>query len=390
MIPKSLSASALQTASLCLSRFAAEHVHHGRAPGNEASKFGTTVHEALEVYVKNVHLNKTHEPSVAYLVSCFEASYMKHYMTTDFSSDEFSEGVDLLKAWFKRTDFTDIEVVTVEVKKSYPVKTSVGEIPFNYIIDRLDKDGPNSYRVVDYKTNRFGYKPEDLRNLPQARIYAMMTKIEYPDAERITVEFDMLRHGGPVGVIFSRDDLIEVWKWIKGEAERIIETDENNAPETINTYCGFCAKKATCNALVNSVSAGSVLSFNSAIEAVDRRAELAMAGKAIRAALQEIDTFVMAQALKTETLEWEGEHNRMLISSGRKTRKLDTVRAATALGEDFMRSIGKTSVTMAQVDALLKGDEISEDKKRILRSLIYTTEGDPYVTTKPKSVFVED
>lgn len=315
---------------------------------------------------------------------------MKHYMTTDFSSDEFSEGVDLLKAWFKRTDFTDIEVVTVEVKKSYPVKTSVGEIPFNYIIDRLDKDGPNSYRVVDYKTNRFGYKPEDLRNLPQARIYAMMTKIEYPDAERITVEFDMLRHGGPVGVIFSRDDLIEVWKWIKGEAERIIETDEDNAPETINTYCGFCAKKATCNALVNSVSAGSVLSFNSASEAVDRRAELAMAGKAIRAALQEIDTFVMTQALETETLEWEGKHNRMLISSGRKTRKLDTVRAATALGEDFMRSIGKTSVTMAQVDALLKGDEISEDKKRILRSLIYTTEGDPYVTTKPKSVFVED
>src|SRR3954467_5007859 len=155
MRPKSISASSLNVADLCLARYKAEHIDRGRGMSGNAASLGTSVHGALEMYVKNCIMETTFPQTINQLLEFFRISYMT-YFSSDLETEEYLDGVQMLKAWHKRTDFSQFTVVSTEVKTSFPVPTTIGPLPFNYIWDRFDQIGPREYRVVDYKTNRWG------------------------------------------------------------------------------------------------------------------------------------------------------------------------------------------------------------------------------------------
>src|SRR5438477_12984094 len=107
MNPKSLSATALQVASLCMARYAAEQVDRTKAFGNTgAADLGTVVHGALEEYVKLTQLEKSREESWELLNGLFEVTYMKMFNTVELNSVAFMEGQQMLKDWYARTDFS--------------------------------------------------------------------------------------------------------------------------------------------------------------------------------------------------------------------------------------------------------------------------------------------
>src|SRR5690606_25707099 len=153
------------------------------------------------------------------------------------------------------------EVLSVEQKLNFPIKTSAGMIPFTYILDRLDKIENGVYEVVDYKSIRAYIRPEELKGKIQPRAYALAIQIQYPDAEKIFVSFDMLRHNEKIGVTFTRQDNIDTYRYLQRAAERIIATDEDKTEETINEECKWCIKKTTCDTLARSVAAGTVHSL---------------------------------------------------------------------------------------------------------------------------------
>lgn len=389
MIPKSFSATALQTASSCLARYHAEHIERSKGISGTAASLGSAVHGALEMYVKECILEKNLDGTLALLQDFFKMSYMMIFSTSDCNTLEFIEGLEMLARWHKRTDFTQFEVLTCEVKENFGVTTSIGTIPFNYIWDRHDKLGENEYRVVDYKTNKWGINPMDLKDKPQARAYGLAAQIKYPDATKIVVQFDMLRHDGPVGIIFTRDDNIATWKWIKAEAERIIAADDSTPEaiaelETLNPECLFCPRSTSCKALRKNIAIGGALAAGSVEAMIDTRAELEWQRKAVGAAIQKLDAVILETAKAQDRIDFETEQNKLSLGV-RARRQIDAERAEKVLPPAVAAEyLGKT-LTMAKVDLLLKGNELDEAQKQALSSLIYFNYGEPSVNVKPKN-----
>jgi len=384
MIPKSFSATAFNVADLCLARYKAEQIDRGKGFGGVAANLGTAVHGALEEYVKLVHLDKQGAENEKILLDFFRLSYMQTFNTTELNTIEYLEGIEMLKKWFKRTDFSKFTVVSCEVKENFPIKTSIGDIPFNYIWDRHDQLDEKIYRVVDYKTNRWALNPGDLKKKIQARAYGLAAQIKYPDAERIWVQFDMLRHEGPVGIVFTRDDNIATWKFMREKAEQIIATPDDEVPETLNPECLFCPIQVSCTALTKNVNIGGILSINEPAQMIDKRAELEWQQKAIASAISKLDEVIIGQAKARDVLEFESDsyHMKVGISS---QRAIDAEMAENVLPPELARRYMGKSLTIGNVDKLLKGPELSDEQKRQLTSLIYFKKGEPRVKIEAKN-----
>src|SRR5699024_4479079 len=111
------------------------------------------------------------------------------------------------------------------------------------------------WEVVDYKTVRVPIQPDDLDTKIQARAYSLAIQIKHPEATKIKVTFDLLRHD-PVSIEFTRDDNIAFWKFLVAETQRIVDLDEADVRPTLNPECGFCVKKYSCKLLQANIAGG--------------------------------------------------------------------------------------------------------------------------------------
>jgi len=379
----------MQTAGMCLARYKAENVDYARGQSNTAALLGTSCHAALETYVKVCYIEKTQEPSEKLLLDLFAMNYIITFGNSDTKTEDYRDGVKMLKAWFKRTDFSTFEVLSCEIKENFALpaifdKTKGKEdVPFNYIWDRHDRIDAGVVRVVDYKTNRASVSPADLRGKIQARAYGLAAQIKYPDAERIWVEFDMLRHDGPVGTVFTREDNAATWRFLKGEAQRIADADDSKPlPETLNPDCGYCVRKVNCQVARRNIAVGGVLSLTP-IERVDRRAELSFQKRAVEAALSELDQVIIAEGRAEDVIEFEGQFNTQKITA-KNMRSVDPDLAFRIIGPQLTAKYGGSKLTMDSVDRLLSGDEIDEKQKRQLSGLIRNNKSEPFVQSKRK------
>lgn len=390
MRPKTFSASAFNVAELCLARYKAEIIERGGGgAANTAATLGTSVHNALELFVQTAIIKQEQEPSLKYLIDLFKMSYMQTFGTADLETQEYLEGYEMLCNWHKRVqpggvhDFSTFEVISCEIKENFPIKTSIGDIPFNYVWDRHDQLGESEFRVVDYKTNRWGINPADLKKKIQARAYGLAAQIKYPQATRIWVEFDMLRHDGPVGISFSRADNAATWKFFKELAKRIIDTPDDEAEEKLNGECLFCVRKTQCKALLKNIAVGGIHSV-SAPEAVDLRAQLEYQVKAAAAAIKELDAKILTEAREQDVMEFESDIHTLQIGVSSR-RSIDPEMAEMVIGPELFRKYGGMSLTITNVEKLLKGSELDTEKKKQLKSLIYQKKGEPSVKVLSKN-----
>lgn len=389
MEPKSLSASAMHVAQLCKVRYHAENIQYSKGIANDAASLGSAVHGALEPYVKTAIMTDEREPTLKYLLDLFKISYMTVFHTVETNTEDFADGVEMLTKWHARTDFTGVTVLSAEVKKNFPIPTSIGEIPFNYIMDRFDQIGEHEYKVVDYKTNRWGIRPEDLKKKVQARAYSVAAQIAQPDAERIWVEFDMLRHDSPVGIVFTRDENIAAWKFMKELAQEIVDTKVEDLKPTLNPECLFCVLKATCPALVQNITTGGIFSFKNNEEAVDRRAMLEYQAKAINAAVAEIDKLLLTEAKELEVFGFESQFNQLEITMS-KTRTVDAEMVEMAIGPRNFAKYGGKKITIKAIEDMLKSSDLTPEQKVQVRGLIYYKNGEPKVKVSPKNAIDGD
>lgn len=389
---KSLSATAIQTFEACPARFKAENVDKVKGIGNNAASTGSTVHGALELYVKVVYIDKTEEPSKALLDTFLKLSYTQTFNSSDFTTDEFKDAQEMIDKWFDSTDVGDVHrVISVEVKEHFFIPTSIGNIQFNFIWDRFDELRPGVFRVVDYKSNRWDIQPGDLRKKIQARAYALACAIKLkaegiPYTE-IWVQFDMLRFG-PKGIRFPREDIEATWKFLCDTAQRVVDSDPNDLEERLNDQCLFCVRKVECSALKANIMVGGIHSLSTA-EAVDVRALVNWQVKGLEALAKELDRKILSEAkeLELETIVTDKAIMRVTVSS---RRKVDAAMVQRALGPKLWDRHGSASITMGKIDELLRGSELSDEQKTQLRSLIYYEKGTPSVKIDPKNPIDED
>lgn len=392
MEPKSLSATALHVAELCPARFKAEHIDRSKGFGGAAASLGTAVHGALEEFVKRTQIDKVEQPSLKMLLDLFKLSYIKTFNTHNIDTIEYMEGYKMMEDWFARTDFNGIRVISCEIKDNFPVPTSIGDIPFNYIWDRFDDLGNGEFRVVDYKSNRWGITPADLKKKIQARAYAVAAAIQLKrdgiNPKRIWVEFDLLRHG-PVGIVFSREENAVTWRYIKDSAQEIINTPDDKVEERLNSECLFCVRKADCDALKKNILVGGIHSVASIEDAIDLRAQLEWQKKGLDSLIQDLDKKILTEARERDLEEYESDLNRLRITVSSQ-RAVDAEMVEMAIGRNLFEKYGSASITMAAIDKLLKGKELDAQQKSQLRSLIYQKKGEPRVKVEPRNPIEED
>ena len=383
MIPKSLSASSLQTWT-CPARWRDEWFLKAPMLSGSAADKGTACHAALEWYVKN-DLWKTGHGSTgnrAMLQTQLSIEYRRLF-GDDMSG--FGDCTEMVMRWYDRTDFTGRTVLSAEVKNTFPVKTSVGDIPFNYLWDRCDQlDDPNGelvIEVIDYKTLIKPLRADGLKDKIQARCYGLAAQIMYPKAKRIWVTFDMLRYD-PVGIAFTRDENIATWKFIKAKAEEMIGTEPDEAPEVLNVDCRWCIRKVICPALRQHALAGGVLALDDPLAAAQQRAELDYASAGLNAAIRELDDFLIAHAESQDETTFTAGDLDVIVDVGRR-RHVDMSRALKIVPADVLARYG--SLTMKAIDGLLKGSDLTADQKRQLRSLIEFKYGEPRVKTERRN-----
>jgi hypothetical protein len=378
VLPRSFSATSLDTAEKCLARYKAEVIDRGANLQGNAANVGIVCHGTLEDFLRTVFIRKDREWDEEFYWECFH-KHSDAVLGPSRASDLYEDAHQIAHKWFhtkgRREDLESVQILSLESKNNFPLKTSAGEIPVNYIMDRLDRIEEGVYRVVDYKSNRVALTPNQLRKKLQARLYALMVQIKYKDAKEIWVQFDFLRHG-PVEVKFTRDDNVVMFRELQRRAEDIIETPDDRAPETLNMDCGWCVRKASCKKLLSHQTVGGILG-KTPEELAEMHYNLQSAEKARQILLDEVESALLQYCVNNDLLEFDTPAGEVRVEL-KSRRKLDSraaglVLEAAGVAKDYM------SFTMASIDKLLKGSQLSDGQKMLLRMAISKEMSDPSI-----------
>lgn len=166
LLPKTLSASSLSNWEECQAKFKAVNIDHIPEFGDKnAAKVGTTVHYALEHFVRATCMEKTHSwtgidanggkvaGGLEYLLELLFEGYKETFGSANKRTEFWKDALALTEKWYARTDLSGWTIDNVEEKK----RTPIGEtgILLTYIYDRVqrmvDEDGRRILKVVDYK-----------------------------------------------------------------------------------------------------------------------------------------------------------------------------------------------------------------------------------------------
>lgn len=375
MRPRTLSATASHVYEMCPARYKASHIDYVPDLSSTAADLGKVCHLALENYVKDGH-HLVHAEALPALLALYDAAYYTFFS----DAAQYEDGKGLIIAWHARQDWTDRTVLSTEQKEFFELPTpGGGKIKFNYVMDRVDRHANGDVEVVDYKTSGFPVNPTDLRDKVQGRAYALAAQLKYPDAERIWVSFDMLRFDGPVGVVFTKEQNRETYRYLKRLVERIWEDEE--APEVLNSECRWCVRKTACKKLRLHVNGGGVLSIGDPVEAAKQREELLHAKGAITKQLDQLDEYLMGYLEQNDVFEIElGDVIVEAAISGR--RYVNAEQAAEIIGPELLARHG--NLTVSAVEGLLKGGELTPEQKSALRRTIGKNKGAPSIKTHKK------
>jgi hypothetical protein len=387
MIPRSVSASSLTNAQLCLALFKATNFERGTGGGSPPAQLGTALHAALEHFTEPDYL-VTRAWEWSRLKEGFVKGWDLAFPGQPPAGPWWEDGLKILDGWYNRrdiaSDILDVEVVSREVKHSFPVPYRIDgvkyEVPFNFIIDRLDRLDDGVYRVVDYKSQRSPLSPSDLHSKIQPRAYALAVQIQYPDAKEIWVQFDFLRYER-VATVFSRADQVETWKHICKQVQRIVDTPDDAVPETLNESCRYCIRRFTCSTFQRNVSAGGIEALS-----IEQLADLHYRIKGqMDAAKQTIDDIEMAllrHAVEEDQTDFDLQDHKIKVMS-KSRRSIDRERISMILGPDLMREYGRINV--GDLDKLYADPRLNVAQKSLLDTAVTREQGEPTVKVMKKT-----
>lgn len=370
--------------------------NHIRTPseGGEAALLGTTCHEALEMFIQEGY----HLPDPGRMISTgellsdlFETAYHNNFPHDGM----FATGRKMLMNWLQRSgpDYWEgRQVMSAEVKESFALvlgRDPLLTVPFNFIWDRCDKihayqDQVDRYtydiEVIDYKSWIQPRSVDEVRRMTQTQAYALAAHLKYPEAENIWVTMDMLRYD-QASVRFTREECEAALRKFTRMAIKIEEglaavaiTDGTNEdilqyfPETLGDGCRYCPRKAVCDTLNKTTESRGVLATGD-VDKIARAAwEARFRLKGVQAQVDELENWLRTEARNNDVtaLKTDSYDINFKLKSRRKVD--DHEGLARVLGADIM--VREGTLTLAKLDALLKGSELTESQKSQIKGLI--------------------
>ena len=262
----------------------------------------------------------------------------------------------MMERWHKRQNWEDRTVLSTEEKRCFMVPTKYGPVQFNFIMDRVDRDGAGNIVVVDYKSNMVPFTFDEMRTVPQPRLYGMSARLQFQDAPQLWVEFDFLRHE-PIAVLSKPTDNKATWEWLIRVVENIFESD--GTKETINKNCIYCPRKHECATLQKHILGGGPLSLSDPQSAAQRRMDLANAQKAIKKMIEELDVQLVAYLEAEGAAEMELGNLELKMSAGRR-RHADGQMVAKIVGADIYAKYA--DIPIGKLETLLKEEDLTPDQ----------------------------
>lgn len=246
----------------------------------------------------------------------------------------------------------------------------------------LEVDSPTHTFLCGYEgikthnTQRVPVSREEMRNKIQPRLYALALRMQYPDANKIWVTYELLRFD-KITISFTDDELRETYRYIQSVLARILA--DTNPQERINADCRYCIRKQVCRALLDHQAAGGALSIDDPVEAGKRRAEITDALKGLEAVKAELDEFIISYCQQNDLLEYDAGD--VVVKLGAKgMRKVDPERVKQVVGAETLARYGNLSIK--EFDRMLAAEPFDEETKSALRQLARKEYGGATVSTR--------
>jgi len=248
-----LSVSRLKKFEQCPKAFEMHYIQRLSGSQGVPLVFGNLCHDALEDLYKWVLGTEYKGPFPKdRLMDRYQTTFESSGLATlagATSSEVFEEGRSIMNDFANRNGMIDHrEHIAAEMK----FEIAVGTWKFIGYIDRLDQPEPKHIVIRDYKTNRVLFSRADCDSDLQASIYHVAARQMFPEAEKFTFVFDMLRHNVELETFRDDDQMAAAVVYCEGLARQ----SENNEhyPAQFNTFCAWCDNRGRCDEYQNALN----------------------------------------------------------------------------------------------------------------------------------------
>jgi putative RecB family exonuclease len=244
-----LSVSRLKLLERCALAFYFQYVSPGeRESRGGAPEFGTILHAALERTYQWIVGKEFSGPfPTDELIRAYQEAWQEGKLT---GVHTFQEGLHLLRSYARSHPVVNHwDILAIEQE----FNINLGGYTVNGFIDRVDRLGPRSIAIVDYKSNRLLFTREELEGDLQMSMYGIVARRLYPWAERISFVFHMLRHDTHQGTERTAQELDDAAGYVIALGTQS-ETQDREWLPTLNPLCGYCDHRRRCPAYAQALA----------------------------------------------------------------------------------------------------------------------------------------
>jgi DNA helicase-2/ATP-dependent DNA helicase PcrA len=170
-----LSASKIETYLECPLKFKFAHVLAAPEPPRTYFDLGTAVHAVAE-HLTRLETEEGQPPTPELAMQLLAREWSSSAFTSETQENQHRENArDMVRTYLRWLEANPNRPVAVEKKFSL----EIGGVPFNGLIDRVEKTPEGEYEIVDFKTGRAYKTAKTLREDPQVNIYALAVEKLY-------------------------------------------------------------------------------------------------------------------------------------------------------------------------------------------------------------------
>ena len=246
-----LSVSSMDTFDNCPKKYNYRYIEKVKvdAQPQAFTEFGSCAHLILELFHQRANKDTNPEDYSKIMKECFVQA---------LKDPQFDPTILRSYAWSPTGDRPGLEYLK-EISQSYLDKIKkdgmpnvIGtEVPYELelrkgvvirgFIDRIDMPEPGHYRVIDYKTSK---DPKYLKSF-QLLVYSLAISNLYPDVEKISGSFMLLKHNfKEVDYNFGTMEIDNCARTIIKKADSILT--EKSWKKNPTKLCDFCDYKNLC------------------------------------------------------------------------------------------------------------------------------------------------
>lgn len=224
----------------CRWKYWCNYILHLPKKPNISFKVGLAVHEALKVAGL---IWQKKENFTSYDIRKIKEVYRKTAAQEGIEDmGVYNDGLLMLTSKLK--DFEVGKIIAVEDK--FKVTTDDGVMTTG-ALDKVIELEDDTLLIVDYKTSKFYYTPDEMKNDIQLSMYDVAASIKFSKYKRIILCLDYLR-GEPLYTYRTYRDRKNFTKYMLAVYHEMLNLEEKNAKPTINDFCNWCDFREHCPA----------------------------------------------------------------------------------------------------------------------------------------------